>query len=458
VVKGGVILQKILFSALGMTDPIKNDYDGPLLHIMRNYKPQKVYLFMTKRVCELADQDDRYRLQAAKLCEKEGFDCELIELRYEEIDNPQRFDIFYPIFEKNLIDIYNSNPGCQILINLSSGTPQMKSTCHLLSLTTPFPVVPLQISTPNESENYGSPEYDLEKSWENNLDNHPELGLKNRIQEVETDNLRYIFLRETAISNIVAYNYNAALNILKEVKGFVPEDVMRLLMAAQHRKNMALREAEKESKLANYDLFPVKSGDAKELCEYLLLLGIQQKSGHLMDFVRGISPALSKLFECFLKEKCRRNLKNDFCVQSYSDPGRWLIKRDKLARKDPQLLAYYDKSFASGLRDSDLSCATLLPMIQFDCAANGRFPNEVVYKKAQDLRNVEEKLRNPAAHNITAIKEEYFTRVAGISSDRVLKDLQWMFRYTYPNYFPAGVDVWDSYNKMNKHIIGRLKG
>jgi hypothetical protein len=30
---------------------------------------------------------------------------------------------------------------------------------------------------------------------------------------------------------------------------------MRLLMAAQHRKNMALREAEKESKLANYDLF-----------------------------------------------------------------------------------------------------------------------------------------------------------------------------------------------------------
>ena len=108
----------------------------------------------------------------------------------------------------------------------------------------------------------------------------------------------------------------------------------------------------------------------------------------------------------------------------------WLIKRDKLARKDPQLLAYYDKSFASGLRDSDLSCATLLPMIQFDCAANGRFPNEVVYKKAQDLRNVEEKLRNPAAHNITAIKEEYFTRVAGISSDRVLKDLQWMFRYT----------------------------
>ncbi|MDD4593222.1 MAG: hypothetical protein PHG06_22810 [Parabacteroides sp.] len=450
-------MKKILFSTLGMTDPIKNDYDGPLLHIMRNYKPQKVYLFMTKRVCELANQDDRYRLQATNLCKKEGFTCEIIELRYEEVDNPQQFDIFYPIFEKELIDIYNANPGYQILINLSSGTPQMKSTCHLLALTAPFPVVPIQVTTPNERENYGSPDYDVERSWKDNLDNHPELEPKNRAQQVELENLRYMFLREAAISNIEAYNYNAALNILKEVQDFVSEDVIRLLMAAQHRKNMALKEAEKESQLANYDLFPVKSGDAKELFEYLLLLGLQQKSGQLMDFVRGISPALSRLFECFLQEKCGRRLKKDYCVQSYSDPGHWLMKRDKLEKKDPLLLAYYDMKFTPGLRDSDLSCSTLLPMIEFDCGVGGRFPNEAALKKAQDMRNVENKIRNPAAHNITAVKEERFTRVVGISSERLLKDMQWMFKYTYPNYFPADVDVWDSYSKMNEQIIGRLK-
>jgi hypothetical protein len=96
-------MPKVLFSTLGMTDPIKNDHDGPFLHILRHYKPRKAYLFMTKRVCELADLDDRYRLQTIKLCEKEGFNCEIIELRHEEIDNPQQFDIFYPIFEKDLI-------------------------------------------------------------------------------------------------------------------------------------------------------------------------------------------------------------------------------------------------------------------------------------------------------------------------------------------------------------------
>ncbi|TEB10189.1 CRISPR-associated protein [Pelotomaculum sp. FP] len=450
-------MPKVLFSTLGMTDPIKNDHDGPFLHIMRHYKPCKAYLFMTKRVCELADQDDRYRLNAANLCEKEGFTCQIVELRYKDIDNPQQFDIFYPIFEKELNNIHNSNPGCQILVNLSSGTPQMKSTCHLLALTTPFPVVPIQVTTPNERENYGSPDYDLEKSWKNNLDNHPDLEPKNRAQQVETENLRFLFLREAAISNIEAYNYTAALNILTAVKDFVPEDVMRLLRAARNRKNMELGEAEKESKMAQYDLFPVKSGDVKELFEYLLLLELQQRTGLLMDFVRGISPALSRLFECFLERKCQRHVKRDYCVQSQAEPGHWKIKRDKLEKKDPLLLAYYHTRYNTFFRDGDLSCSTLLPMIEFDCGAGGRYPNEEVLKKAQVMRSVEERIRNRAAHNITAIKEEQFARAADISSERLLREMRWMFQYIYPKYFASNIDAWDSYNQMNAHIVGRLK-
>lgn len=451
------VLPKILFSTLGMTDPIKNDYDGPLLHIMRHYKPQKVYLFMTKRVCELADQNDRYRVHAMELCKKESYDCEIIELRYEEIDNPQQFDIFYPVFEKELIDIHNANPGCEILINLSSGTPQMKSACHLLALTTPFPVIPIQVTTPNESENYGSANYDLETSWKNNLDNDPELGTNNRTQLVESDNLRYLFLREAAISNINAFNYSSALAILASVAEFVPEDVIHLLMAAQHRKNMDLREAKKRSRLANYDLFPVKSGDAQELFEYLLLLDLQQNSGQLMDFVRGISPALSRLFECFLREKCQRQVKLDYCVNKRHEPDHYWLKRDKLAEKDPSLLCYYDLRFPNGFRDSDLSCSTLLPMIEFDCRPGGRFPNEKVLLKAQYMRSVEEKIRNPAAHNIVAVKEKQFMQLVGISSASLVKDMQWMFKITYPQYFNTLENVWNSYNRMNEYIISRLK-
>ncbi|MFX4261139.1 type III-A CRISPR-associated CARF protein Csm6 [Pelotomaculum propionicicum] len=450
-------MPKVLFSTLGMTDPIKNDHDGPFLHIMRHYKPQKAYLFMTKRVCELADQDDRYRIHAAALCREEGFNCEIIELRYEEIDNPQQFDIFYLIFEKELNKIHRDNPGCNILLNLSSGTPQMKSTCHLLALTAPFPVIPIQVTTPHERENYGTPDYDLEKCWTNNLDNHPDLEPKDRTRQVEAENLRYLFLREAAISNIEAYNYTAALHILDAVRDFVPRDVMQLLRAAQKRKNMELSAAEKDSHMAHYDLYPIKSGDAKELFEYLLLLDLQQKTGLLMDFVRGISPALSRLFECFLDRKCRRQVKRDFCVQSAADPGHWRMRRDKLEKNDPRMLAYYDKRFSPAFKDSDLSCSTLLPMIEFDCGAEGRNPNGEVLERALAMRSVEGKLRNRAAHDITAIKEEQFVQTAGISSFKLLSGMKWMFKYTFAHYFAHSSDAWDSYNKMNDHIISRLK-
>ncbi len=450
-------MRKVLFSTLGMTDPIKNDHDGPFLHILRHYRPNKVYLFMTKRICELADQDNRYRVHGRKLCEEIGFNCEFIELRYDNIDNPQDFEIFYPIFERELMGIHNANQDCQILINLSSGTPQMKSSCNLLAFTTPFPVVPIQVVTPNESENYGSPDYKLDIYWENNLDNHPEMEPGNRAKQVNSDNLRYLFLREAAISNIEAYNYTAALNILMMVEEFVPAQVMHLIKAGKHRKNMDISEAKKESKLANYDILPKIPGDAQVLFEYLSLLGIQQKSGQLMDFVRGISPALTRLFECFLKEKCHRNVKRDYCESYRNDPDHWIIKRNKVGTRDPMLLAYYDLKFSLGFRDSDLSCSTLLPMIEFDCGLQGRFPNENALTRARGMRRVEDQIRNPAAHNITVIKEEQFKKVAGLSSEKLISDMQWMFKYCYPNYFNASENLWNSYDQMNEYIIGQLK-
>lgn len=450
-------MSEILFSTLGMTDPINNDYDGPFLHIIRHYQPQKAYLFMTKRICELADQDDRYRINARKLCEREGFECEIIELRHEEIDNPSEFEIFNSIFQKELNDIHNNNPGCEILINISSGTPQMKSACQLLSLTTSYPVTAIQVTTPKERENYGKPNYNIEETWSNNIDNAPDLGPKNRSKKVESINLNYLLLREAAISNIEAYNYMAALNILQSVQDFVPEDAMRLLRAAKHRKNMEIIESEQEAKLAKYDLFLVKSGDCKHLFEYLLLLDLQQKSGQLMDYVRGITPALTKLFEAFLEIRCQRHIKKDFCVETPRGSGEWTIKRTKLKANEPELLDFYDRAFKSKFKDSPISCAVLLPMIEYECSPKGRYPDEVVLTRARSMRIIEEKIRNPAAHNIKAIKEEEFRDNAGISSKKLLDDMQWLFKYIYPSYFKSAPDLWKSYDVMNREIVNRLK-
>ena len=43
-------MARILFSPIGNTDPITNNYDGAMLHIIREYRPDKVYLYLSKDI------------------------------------------------------------------------------------------------------------------------------------------------------------------------------------------------------------------------------------------------------------------------------------------------------------------------------------------------------------------------------------------------------------------------
>ena len=42
----------ILISAVGKTDPIRSNYDGPMLHIVRHYQPEKVYLILSDDIAK----------------------------------------------------------------------------------------------------------------------------------------------------------------------------------------------------------------------------------------------------------------------------------------------------------------------------------------------------------------------------------------------------------------------
>ena len=46
---------KILISAVGTTDPISNNHDAALLHIARNYRPDKIVLVYSQEM--LVKQD-----------------------------------------------------------------------------------------------------------------------------------------------------------------------------------------------------------------------------------------------------------------------------------------------------------------------------------------------------------------------------------------------------------------
>lgn len=49
-------MQKIFFSCFGTTDPVRGMRDGGMLHILRFYRPEAVYLFLSREIAELDRQ------------------------------------------------------------------------------------------------------------------------------------------------------------------------------------------------------------------------------------------------------------------------------------------------------------------------------------------------------------------------------------------------------------------
>ena len=47
-------MKQILFSCIGTSDPLRGEHDGPMLHILRQYRPESVWLFLTSEIQSLA--------------------------------------------------------------------------------------------------------------------------------------------------------------------------------------------------------------------------------------------------------------------------------------------------------------------------------------------------------------------------------------------------------------------
>ena len=42
--------ERVLLTFAGNTDPTRGNYDGPILHICRYYRPKKIYLVLTSEM------------------------------------------------------------------------------------------------------------------------------------------------------------------------------------------------------------------------------------------------------------------------------------------------------------------------------------------------------------------------------------------------------------------------
>ena len=94
--------QKILFTAVGGTDPISstNCYDGAILHICRYYQPDKVIMYMSKEMLENQEKDNRYQYCLDKLCELQHRMMKYEVIEKKELTKVHEFDFYYEDFQK----------------------------------------------------------------------------------------------------------------------------------------------------------------------------------------------------------------------------------------------------------------------------------------------------------------------------------------------------------------------
>ncbi len=393
----------ILFSPIGGTDPISNYRDGAMLHIARKYKPYKVVMYFSREMYEREKNDARYSATLKKLGQKLSHEFE-IEIIDSDIKDVHKFDIFYDKFEKELQRLYAENPEYGLLLNVSSGTPGMKSALQILAAFADIEsILPIQVATPvgRQNENHAEKEgYDIDTEWECNDDNN-ELKFRDRTSISSNLNLSVRLRKNVILKHIKAFNYPAALAIAEEMPLHITADAMALLKAAAAREQLRLKEIPAILSGTKHKIIPVEDFDTKILAEYILWLDMKLKRREYADFIRAITPLIADIFELYLKKKLDIDIAEYCSIDRNS--GALRLRREKLDRceKGREILEILDSnSQQEGFKDSYLSSVSMLWII-CSCAKS-----QTVSDHFTSLRTIEEAIRNTAAHEIVSITPE----------------------------------------------------
>lgn len=431
----------ILYSAVGMTDPISNFRDGSLLHICRIYKPDKVYILMSREVVRHHNEDNRYIYCLEKLSEKINHTFEIVEIQKDDLVEVQNYDVVYPIIKENIQSILdNMDETDSLIVNIGSGTPAMKYSLQMLSALADYNFIPINVSTPEKSSNphmENQNKYDPAEMWELNEDND---DFVDRSFKTTSPLMLKDFYDNSLEKLIKNYNYAGALTLVRSLN-FYSDKLENLLVAANSRLQLNFGQAQR---ILQSFKFQMPFTDArKKIFEYALALGVKIKNKNYGDYVRAITPLLFEINSLVLKTECGFNLA-DYTYCDPRDKNKIYWDKDKLSGTefDKALNESY-KNFNYGIVFND----NLRTLITYFLSKK----NPQLYDTIDKLNKFEIKMRNKAAHTMISITSDSVKKETGQTPEGTYADLKKVF-----NLIHISTKDWDSYDKMNRFIINHL--
>lgn len=436
----------VLFSPIGSTDPIRDDFDGPMLHIARYYKPKKVYLFFTAEMSKRDYKDNIYEWTLHQLDPS----IQIEKIYHEDITDPQIMDKFDEYYPKDIEKIYKENPTCQIIANITSGTAQMMTSIRIFAAQADFPIKLIAVDTPAKKSNHSRPvddNYDKVLSWKNDFDNETDnKEVICRCKEIKHDNIKKAIIKSIIEKYIEVYDYKGAIMALKQAPYFFDNKLPEVLHGADYRLHLEHNKAQMSFNNTNVgyeDVYPVQSSDCRDIFEYILHLQKLGEREYLLEFAQGFSPLLFRLSYSFLK----RTLKVP--INEYIRADKKNVKYYVEVKLPDKYKTELIKKFHIVNYKTPLNTANLLPIIKYEATQQKKLDG---YKKINRLREFEESVRNIAAHEIIAISKETFKTNAETTWEKIIAD----FKFLYQIIFHGTVD-WNSYDAMNEKIMQYLR-
>jgi len=438
----------VLFSCISGKDPIGNNRDGPFIHILRNYRPEFVKIFLSS---EMKGNNKEDKIKEA--CHRISFKPELnfqdlgVDTRLE----PNKFESLDDIFKKAIIALHEKYPNHTLLINLSSGTPQMQASLYLLCAILPFPVCAIQVNNPLKSANpEKSPLLDFDL-WEKE-----EAAAKheNRCSEVKLEKVNYAITKSNVHELILQYDYSGALKVANET---LDPKVPKLLKLAEHRISQNVKDSDLHGLCATeyFEILPDSSAAGANaiyftVYEYILWMDILLKREEYSNFARAISPVLTDLFSLCCKQAYNID-PNDFCL--LNEDNIRCIKKSKISSSmliNDEEKAALKQAFPSKKNDPDISfkSSSILKIINVLKEKKPSQANDWVLK-ANLLRNFERNVRNLAAHELSTIDAEKIKVAAKMEPQSVMENMKALFVFCYPIKSTLN---WDGYKRLNDSI------
>lgn len=435
--------RKILFTPIGTTDPVTNFKDGSMLHICRVYQPDVVYLYLSAEMIKFHERDNRYEYCIKKLAEKLDHNIEIKYIMRPDLHNVQIYDLYYEDFCEIIPQIQKEmSSKDELLINVASGTPAMKSALMILAALSEYRIQPIQVTTPVRKSNRRDEDiekYDVATYWELNEDNESEF--ENRCVEVKNKNLMALMKLENVYRFVRSYDYAAALVMAEQIKPWISEQAYLYLELANARIQLDNKKVDSILAKLKQDIIPVKSGDQRSVFEYALSLGIKLKKKEYADFLRALTPLTSELTESILKVQCKINIE-DYCVKKKG--VKWL-DLNKLKGTDIELAI---KEEFRELKSVFVGTRQIVPLIiHFS-------EDQVLCRQAKDIMEIEQKVRNLAAHEIVSVTEDWIQQRTDFKPEKIYNIIKYL---VVKSGIKVPDDYWSSYDSMNERIIEELK-